>query len=290
MHAGLNEKIGARVRSHLVRAHLAPTRLTCTHLHTPSNTHTHTLGKGAPRRPAPPPRPGTARHHGPRPRRQPPNGAAVGRGASAACGPAGAGVGRGRAGGARCDLGIQRSRAARGAAPRSGRHAGGRAAGAARLRPAREPAGRRRRRCDPAVFPVTTPNALPRQQEWWRSTPRDINVGPNKPVFLVIAFRSSAKQIPFDWKGQLRLLRRTPTRRSPVKVITKADASPVTEADRRAEAAMRELLQETYPQHGILGEESGLHLPDGSRGNGFLWVLDPIDGTRGFITGARSHL
>jgi myo-inositol-1(or 4)-monophosphatase len=56
---------------------------------------------------------------------------------------------------------------------------------------------------------------------------------------------------------------------------------PVTAADRSAEAAMRKLIGETYPDHGIVGEEFGTERPDAE----FVWVLDPIDGTRSFITG-----
>jgi inositol-phosphate phosphatase/L-galactose 1-phosphate phosphatase/histidinol-phosphatase len=69
--------------------------------------------------------------------------------------------------------------------------------------------------------------------------------------------------------------------RTPVSVETKADASPVTIADREAEASMRELIEAAYPDHGILGEEHGLLRPDAE----FVWVLDPIDGTKSFITG-----
>jgi histidinol phosphatase-like enzyme (inositol monophosphatase family) len=61
----------------------------------------------------------------------------------------------------------------------------------------------------------------------------------------------------------------------------KADRSPVTIADRSAEQAMRAVLAERFPAHGILGEEFGLDRPDAS----LRWVLDPIDGTRAFITG-----
>lgn len=57
---------------------------------------------------------------------------------------------------------------------------------------------------------------------------------------------------------------------------------PVTQADRHAEEAMRELIDQTYPAHGILGEEHG-HKP--ADGVSLTWVLDPIDGTRSFITG-----
>jgi myo-inositol-1(or 4)-monophosphatase len=61
----------------------------------------------------------------------------------------------------------------------------------------------------------------------------------------------------------------------------KADRSPVTTADRTAEQAMRAVLSERFPGHGVLGEEFGLDRP-GAR---LRWVLDPIDGTRAFITG-----
>lgn len=56
---------------------------------------------------------------------------------------------------------------------------------------------------------------------------------------------------------------------------------PVTEADRAAESAMRALIREHYPDHGILGEEEAAVAGAGE----FTWVLDPIDGTRAFITG-----
>ncbi|KAL3807083.1 hypothetical protein ACHAXA_002109 [Cyclostephanos tholiformis] len=58
-------------------------------------------------------------------------------------------------------------------------------------------------------------------------------------------------------------------------------ASPVTLADRAAERAMRELITEKFPDHGIYGEEYGIKAADAD----WVWVLDPIDGTRSFITG-----
>ncbi len=61
----------------------------------------------------------------------------------------------------------------------------------------------------------------------------------------------------------------------------KADRSPVTIADRTAEQAMRAVLSERFPDHGILGEEFGLDRAEAR----LRWVLDPIDGTRAFITG-----
>jgi len=56
---------------------------------------------------------------------------------------------------------------------------------------------------------------------------------------------------------------------------------PVTAADRAAEAAMRTLIREAFPAHGIVGEEYGSERPDAE----YVWVLDPIDGTKSFICG-----
>lgn len=74
--------------------------------------------------------------------------------------------------------------------------------------------------------------------------------------------------------------------RQPVEIIDKADKgpsvySPVTEADRRAEEAIRNLIGEAFPEHGIRGEEYG----DLNTGSRHVWVLDPIDGTKSFISG-----
>lgn len=70
--------------------------------------------------------------------------------------------------------------------------------------------------------------------------------------------------------------------RQPLEVVAKADASPVTQADRAAESAMREILAARCPQDGIYGEEHGAERLGAAR----TWVLDPIDGTRSFITGS----
>lgn len=66
---------------------------------------------------------------------------------------------------------------------------------------------------------------------------------------------------------------------SGVEAQVKADASPVTIADREAEQAMRELIARRYPDHGVLGEEFG-ETPGSGR---YRWVLDPIDGTKAFL-------
>jgi inositol-phosphate phosphatase / L-galactose 1-phosphate phosphatase / histidinol-phosphatase len=68
---------------------------------------------------------------------------------------------------------------------------------------------------------------------------------------------------------------------SPVLFETKADLSPVTAADREAEALMRRLIETELPAHGILGEEYGADRVDAT----YVWVLDPIDGTKSFVTG-----
>jgi len=72
--------------------------------------------------------------------------------------------------------------------------------------------------------------------------------------------------------------------RTPIAIDTKPDASPVTIADREAEAAMRELLAQQVPDHGIYGEEMGKSNTSAE----YVWVLDPIDGTKAFITGKPS--
>jgi myo-inositol-1(or 4)-monophosphatase len=60
-----------------------------------------------------------------------------------------------------------------------------------------------------------------------------------------------------------------------------SDFDPVTEADRAAEAVMRRLIKSNFPQHGIVGEEFGNEREDAD----YVWVLDPIDGTKSFISG-----
>jgi histidinol phosphatase-like enzyme (inositol monophosphatase family) len=59
------------------------------------------------------------------------------------------------------------------------------------------------------------------------------------------------------------------------------DFDPVTEADKGAERAIRQAIAERFPEHGVIGEEYGEDRPDAE----FVWVLDPIDGTRAFVAG-----
>ncbi|SLN49204.1 Histidinol-phosphatase [Aquimixticola soesokkakensis] len=61
----------------------------------------------------------------------------------------------------------------------------------------------------------------------------------------------------------------------------RADFDPVTQADKGAEAAMRALIHDMRPEDAILGEEAGFEAGT----SGYTWVLDPVDGTRGFISG-----
>ena len=65
----------------------------------------------------------------------------------------------------------------------------------------------------------------------------------------------------------------------------KADASPVTIADKQSERLMREMIEARFPQHSILGEEEGETRP----GAAFRWILDPIDGTKTFIRGVPMY-
>jgi len=69
--------------------------------------------------------------------------------------------------------------------------------------------------------------------------------------------------------------------RQPLTVDDKADLTPVTAADRAAEQVMRTLIEQHFPDHGIIGEEFGRVREDAE----FIWTLDPIDGTKSFISG-----
>ncbi|WP_420548009.1 histidinol-phosphatase [Curvivirga sp.] len=66
-----------------------------------------------------------------------------------------------------------------------------------------------------------------------------------------------------------------------VDVDYKGDESPVTIADRETETVLRNIIGEAFPDHGIFGEEHGKQNMDAE----YIWVLDPIDGTKSFITG-----
>ena len=90
------------------------------------------------------------------------------------------------------------------------------------------------------------------------------------------AFLAFAEQLADAAGGVIK-----PYFRSSLSVDQKADESPVTIADRDAEQAMRAIISETYPDHGIEGEEFGAVRTNAP----YVWHLDPIDGTKSFITG-----
>lgn len=70
--------------------------------------------------------------------------------------------------------------------------------------------------------------------------------------------------------------------RKRIEVDAKADASPVTIADRDAETVMRGMIENAFPEHGMRGEEFGAC----RTGADWVWVLDPIDGTKSFVSGS----
>lgn len=63
--------------------------------------------------------------------------------------------------------------------------------------------------------------------------------------------------------------------------VAKSDSSPVTETDRAVEHSLRERIADRFPGHGVLGEEFGAENLDEE----FVWVIDPIDGTKAFVGG-----
>ena len=72
--------------------------------------------------------------------------------------------------------------------------------------------------------------------------------------------------------------------RNGANVINKAGAQydPVTDADREAERVIADMVAQTYPDHGFIGEEFGTRGGDGP----YRWIVDPVDGTRAFVCGA----
>ena len=71
--------------------------------------------------------------------------------------------------------------------------------------------------------------------------------------------------------------------RTSLSIDNKSDESPVTIADKNTELKIRSLIENKYPDHGILGEEFDSVNPDAE----FIWVIDPIDGTRSYIAGHK---
>ncbi len=69
--------------------------------------------------------------------------------------------------------------------------------------------------------------------------------------------------------------------RTPVKAEDKPDLSPVTIADRETENVLRAMIEVEFPDHGVIGEEFGASQAEAE----YVWTIDPLDGTAGFITG-----
>ena len=105
---------------------------------------------------------------------------------------------------------------------------------------------------------------------------------PPLPAALAMELCAFAEELAEAARQQI-----LPYWRKPIEVESKIEEhravaeSPVTVADRNAEKAMRTLIEARYPSHGIFGEELGSVRVDAE----FVWVLDPIDGTKSFITG-----
>ena len=69
--------------------------------------------------------------------------------------------------------------------------------------------------------------------------------------------------------------------RTPIAIEEKQDSSPVTRADKEIETTLVRLIELNFPEHGVFGEEYGKQREEAE----FVWVIDPIDGTKSFITG-----
>jgi len=102
-----------------------------------------------------------------------------------------------------------------------------------------------------------------------RAPPMDFTMLPDRSFFNRLAEAAKAETLPRF--------------RSGLDVTNKLSSGfdPVTEGDRAAEVAIRALIEEHFPDHGILGEEHGNVGLDRE----YVWVIDPIDGTRAFISG-----
>lgn len=132
---------------------------------------------------------------------------------------------------------------------------------------------------------ITTPSSIPSKRESAHLLPlvtsrhrhRAVAPSPGGPVLLenlapfLGELASESGAVVLDYFA-----------RPGLAVEAKADATPVTAADRAAEAVLRRLIESRFPEHGILGEEFGEDRPDAE----FVWVLDPIDGTRTFVAGS----
>ncbi|OXS29657.1 MAG: phosphatase [Desulfovibrio sp. MES5] len=98
---------------------------------------------------------------------------------------------------------------------------------------------------------------------------------PEYEAFLDIAMRAA------DVSRQILTEHRQKYLRGNYDFKTKNDASPVTETDERVEREIRSIISGAFPEHGMLGEEYGANAATAE----YVWVIDPIDGTRQFIVG-----
>lgn len=99
--------------------------------------------------------------------------------------------------------------------------------------------------------------------------PRDSKSDPGDELRFLTQAAEAAKEITLSWF------------RRPIEVEDKEDKSPVTIADRATEAMLRRMIAEKFPEDGIFGEEEAPSNLDSRR----IWVVDPIDGTKSFVTG-----
>ncbi len=101
------------------------------------------------------------------------------------------------------------------------------------------------------------------------------------PVDLDLAVRTARRAAEAGAAAAMRHFQRG------LRVELKPDRSPVTQADREAEAAILEVIRQAFPGHAVLGEETGAHAGAGPAGgaSGARWIVDPLDGTRGFTRG-----
>lgn len=81
------------------------------------------------------------------------------------------------------------------------------------------------------------------------------------------------------------LIFRSIERLDTIKVDEKDAKDYVSEVDRAAEQKIIDALRKAYPNHSIMGEETGLHAGTGIEGEEYLWIIDPLDGTTNFLRG-----
>jgi histidinol-phosphatase len=95
---------------------------------------------------------------------------------------------------------------------------------------------------------------------------------------VALMIHSPELQAALDAADEAALIARSLYQRN-IEIRVKADKSPVTEADVRCELAIRAIIEARFPAHGFYGEETGLRRRDAE----YLWIVDPIDGTKAFV-------